>query len=296
VHANGRPLTLVVTKKGLPQISPFSTLRREPLSTARAAFHADLIIGPGQIVRDNMGIWFLIALTALILVSRCSGGRCHVVAISVGKMLARLHILLWKIIILSSSQVSFRDSTSMKRGEGIFGPNRRFKRTSDLAFLETPLLRPLRDPHSLTGAHSPFVIVAPCCDPDEGRILTAGPAVAIALAAARAAKCDRILFVAHDIRDGADKKLATDCNRILAEVHCAGQVNASVLATDSIDALLNAYAMARLVATNRLHSALLGMLAGRPVFSISDGSGKLDSHSGECHFRRFVMRIYCSLT
>jgi polysaccharide pyruvyl transferase WcaK-like protein len=260
---------------------PILSMKRQPLRAAASAFGADLVIGPGQMIRDNMGVWFLIALSLLVLISRCTGRQSYVVAVSVGKMFSRIHKLLWMIIISLSSRVSFRDSGSLKRAEEIFGPNKKFSKTSDLAFLASPYLSPLAERRGSKATPAPFVIVAPCNDPGEGRFLTTNRAVAIAVAAASAAGCNRVLFVAHDVREDADKKLATDCCTYIREQHNSDAITASCLAPKDIGALVEAYAEAGVVVTNRLHAALLGVLAGKVVFSIEDGSRKLRKFSDE---------------
>ena len=225
---------------------PTLSMKRQPLRVGVSAFGADLVIGPGQMIRDNMGVWFLIALALLVLISRCTGRQSYIVAVSVGRMFSRIHNLLWMIIIAFSSRVSFRDSASLKRAEEIFGPNKKFSKTSDLAFLASPYLDPLFERSGSKATPPPFVIIAPCNDPGEGRFLTMNRAVAIAMAAASAAGCNRVLFVAHDVREDADKKLATDCCTYFREQHSSGAMTASCLAPRSIGAVIEAYAEAGL--------------------------------------------------
>jgi polysaccharide pyruvyl transferase WcaK-like protein len=262
------------------ELPPLS-MKRQPLRAGASALGADLVIGPGQMIRDNMGVWFLIALVLLVLISRGTGRQSYIVAVSVGRMSSWIHKVLWTIITSLSNRVSFRDSTSLKRAEEIFGLNDKFSKTSDLAFLASPYLSPLSERSGSKATPPPFVIVAPCNDPGEGRFLTINRAVAIAVAAASAAGCDRVLFVAHDVREDADEKLATDCCTYFREQHGSAAMTASCLAPKTIDAIVEAYAEAGVVVTNRLHAALLGVLAGKVVFSIEDGSGKLRKFSDE---------------
>jgi polysaccharide pyruvyl transferase WcaK-like protein len=136
----------------------------------------------------------------------------------------------------------------------------------------------LSEPSSLPEGDRPLV-VAPCHDPGEGRNLPPEQVVRIGAAVAATVGAPGVLFVAHDVRDTLDAAVVRQCHALMdrGPASCPSEV---LISPDAAD-VLAAYRDARLTVTNRLHSALLAVLAGKPVLVVVDGAGKLSEFARE---------------
>jgi polysaccharide pyruvyl transferase WcaK-like protein len=258
--------------------APVLSLKYQFPTAARRAIGAHLVVGPGQMLRDNISRWHLTAMAALVAIARATGGSARVLGVGIGATPSRALRGLWRVIFALSEEVAFRDPASQARASQLFGRQAKFSVTADLIFLESPNLAVLGTPSAMPEHDRPLV-VAPCHDPGEGRRFPPDQVVRVGGAVAAEAGAPRILFVAHDVRDVLDAAVVRECRALMAAA--TSPCPSETLISAEPENVLTAYRDARLIVTNRLHSALLGVLAGKPVLVVEDAAGKLQALARE---------------
>lgn len=236
---------------------------RRGLRFAALARRCDIVIGGGQLVRDNISLRSLVFQYAAALAARAGGGTVTTRGLGVGAIRNGKRRILWRALLRLTPKVFVRDTASEHNAAALVGSNR-VVRTADMAFLPSRL-------H--TAAHADEVagdrvLIAPCIDLSEDRSID-GLAFPALLAAIRAALPDQALvFACHDPRPGMDGFAADR----LIDAHALSDARKS----DGYDlaALLGEYHAAALIVTNRLHAVIFSLLADRPVLVVDDGTRK----------------------
>lgn len=225
------------------------------------AFRSDIVIGGGQLVRDNVSLASLVTQLAAGLAARGGGGRVETRGLGVGRITRAIPRLLWRLLLRLAPVVRVRDEASARNAAALVGEGR-VRLTADMAFLPGRL-------HARASPDTParHILIAPCTDPGEDRAFD-GPGLPLLAAALGKALPDLpIAYAAHDPRPGMDAQAA----EALAARGLAGRPPAHGW---SLPALLADYHAAALVVTNRLHAIIFALLAGRPVLIVDDGNSK----------------------
>ena len=221
----------------------------------------DLLIGGGQLVRQNVSLRALTYLALLASAVRLGGGRIETRGLGVSETTGLRHRL-WQFILAPCTTLNLRDEASLARARRLL-PRADARLTADMV-LTADLAR-----HAARSGPGPAIVVALCEDASEGRGV-AGGALHMLLAAARKRWPGvPIRAVVHDLRPGTDREFLT---RTL-------QGEADVLVDDAgggLAELLTIYRDAAVVITNRLHAGLFAISFGRPVVVLDDGNDKLD--------------------
>lgn len=234
---------------------------RAPISMLRIGLRSDLLIGGGQIVRQNTSLRALAYLVLLTLAVRLGGGRIATRGLGVSETHG-LHRLLWRAVLGSCASLNLRDRESLARSMEL-APWVRSRLTADMVLSGDLPARAVR-----RSCPDPSIIVAVCEDASENRSVR-DAALHDLLGAARARWPGvPVRAVIHDLRPGADREFLM---RLLGN-------DPEVLIDDAgadLGELLAIYRDAKIVITNRLHSGLFGTLFERPVVVLDDGNGKL---------------------
>lgn len=242
---------------------------RRPLAFLRAAWGRDVVIGGGQLVRDNVSLRALAILAAGIAAARAGGGRVTARGLGVGRLRDPARRRLWGAILGRCDRVAVRDAGSAAAARDL-APRAPVVLAADMAFLPSRLHGTIRGPNGPTDGtrEDGLILVAPCLDPGEGRSME-GPGLAALLALAReAVGPGRAVLACHDPRPGMDG-LAAD--RIAAGLPATPFDRLDGYA---LETLLAAYRGAALVVTNRLHATIFSLLSGAPVLVVADGTAK----------------------
>jgi polysaccharide pyruvyl transferase WcaK-like protein len=236
---------------------------RAILRFARMAFGARVVLGGGQLVRDNVSIAALSGLLLAVLAARAGGGRLVTRGLGVSDIRSPPRRLLWRAVLSFCASVRLRDEASVHNLARL-APGKAHAVHADMVFLPLP---PESPPPDAEPPARQWIVIAPCGDGGEGRAIE-GPALDAALdEAMRALPGARVIVACHDPREGMDKAAAA---RIKArwpavEVHAGYE----------LDALTGLYRAAALVLTNRLHALIFAILAEAPVLAIEDGTAKV---------------------
>ncbi|MFC0205261.1 polysaccharide pyruvyl transferase family protein [Novosphingobium soli] len=235
---------------------------RPLLGFARHALGAEIVLGGGQLVRDNVAIRALLGLALAVLCARAGGGRLVTRGLGVSAVRSPLRRLLWRLVLRAAGTLNLRDELSARHLAGLL-PGRRGAVHADMAFLP---LEGAPAPVPGPGARR-WIVVAPCVDAGECRGLD-GAALDAAVAAALALCPGAGLVIAcHDPH--RDRAAAT-------ALAARWQAHAPRIADGyDLGALCGLYGEAALVVTNRLHALVFALLADAPALAIEDGSAKL---------------------
>ncbi len=230
-----------------------------------------VVFGGGQVVRGNKSAASMLALLMQLVFARLRGDARLALAIGIGPCESRLRRVLWRLILSNLQLITVRDAVSLHRAGELCGTGRPVMLTADLAFARGPLHRLLEAP---AAGQPAGILIAPCHDPGEHRVLDAEAVASLAFEAAAAAGERRVRIVLHDGRPGMDARFAA---RLEAVLRARGFEDVAVVADGVLQTLLGHYRSARCVLTNRLHAAVFALLARRPVVIIDDGNDKLSS-------------------
>lgn len=233
-------------------------------ATLAAAWGADVIVGGGQLIRNNVSRWSLLSLLGLLAVSRLTGGRVMTRGLGVSKIDATLPRLLWRAIFLMTNYVRVRDKASAANARSMAAA-RKVMLTADMAFLSTNLQDRMRRLRVQGGEQ---LVIAPCIDASEGRSIE-GPAIRAIVNAAHRRLGSHPSFACHDPRPEMD---ALAAERLMSKLSIT---DTAVQKDYHLDDLFRFYASARLVITNRLHAAIFSLLDDRAVLIIDDGTHKI---------------------
>lgn len=221
-----------------------------------------LLYAGGQVVRPNASPVDLSAMAVTAIASQFQGGRRAAVAIGASTLEASAAQRQWSAILGKFPLITARDSASQDRLCKLLGHDK-VSLTDDLAFLPGQLhdsfARPARAAH---------LLVAPCSDPGEGRLLDPSAVARLAEAVTDACPAPNTLLLAHDPRPGMD----TEISQAIAQKMKAG---GQCVAATTLEVATSRYASASAVLTNRLHAMIFAILAGKPVFVINDGNSKV---------------------
>ena len=234
------------------------------LSAARGGL---VMVGGGQMVRDNASTKSLALLATMMELARHTGGMSAVLGCGVSRLTRTPHRLLWRRMLSSASVLTVRDDASLAQVESLCGQAAKPVLTADLVFCPTSLHTALA---RSTGSGP--IIVAPCDDASEGRRIDIAALAQLSIAAAQALDTSEISLVAHDSAPRMDPVV---CRTLDQEIRSrAPSITVKHVASNALADYTNVYAGASLVITNRLHATIFGLLARKPLLIIDDGGAK----------------------
>ena len=225
-----------------------------------------LLYPGGQAIRGNASPASMLAMGITVALSRLAGGRRAALAIGASEIAEPKIRKAWQAVLSRFDLVACRDARSLERVRALTDAPR-LELTNDLVFAPSPLHAALS-----SSGKADHLIIAPCCDASEDRILDPERTAALARSIALHSGVSSILIVCHDPRPGMDTEIARAIARAATD---AGLQDITVMATANLDRVAAAYGSAAAVLTNRLHSVIFGLLAGKPVFAIDDGNDKV---------------------
>lgn len=248
------------------------SFKRSPIEVLRAAIGGRLVIGPGQMVRDNLSVVSLFSMAVLATAARITGGEVSFLGVSVGRLERPVHRLLWRYIARLSKAGWFRDTVSLARASSELGMGEKSFLTADLLFLNGPVRAALEEP-----GPEDVLLFAPCRDLGERRVASVDVIAQLAAELTRKTGASKVVLVAHDVREDGDYRHVEVCREAIEAL--APQIHCTTVRSTDLDVVAAHYRNARLVVTNRLHAMIFGFLARRPVMVIDDGSTKLDIYA-----------------
>lgn len=219
------------------------------------AWRCDVVIGGGQLVRDNVSLASLVAQYAGALAARLGGGAVTTRGLGVSAIGDPRRRRLWRALLRLAPVVRVRDPGSAGNAAMLVGAER-VVLTADMAFVPGALHAALAG----GGGRRNRIIVAPCIDGSEGRSMSAELLRHILSAAGDG----ELVFACHDPRPGMDG----------AAARALMMPGARIVEGWSLPALLAEYRRASLVVTNRLHAIIFALLADSPILVIDDGTAK----------------------
>ncbi|MFT4055009.1 MAG: polysaccharide pyruvyl transferase family protein [Novosphingobium sp.] len=237
---------------------------RAILGFARKAFGAQIVLGGGQLVRDNVSIAALVGLLFAVFSARFGGGELVTRGLGVSAIRSRLRRVLWRAILAHCQVVNLRDEHSDHNLARLL-PGKARAIHADMVFL------PTRGKHAITPGRADrrWIVVAPCADTSEGRSIEGGALDVVITEALRRLPHAALVIACHDPRESMDKAVAV---RLL--MHWSDR-EIFVLDDYNLSALVALYREAALVVTNRLHSLIFSVLADAPVLVVEDGTAKV---------------------
>jgi polysaccharide pyruvyl transferase WcaK-like protein len=260
------PHAEVTTQLGLHAISVLDG--KAPVAWSRAGAGSLVMIGGGQMVRDNASLPSLVSLAALMGWARLTGGRSAIVGCGVDQLRSSTRRQVWRRMFQGASLVTVRDEGSLAEVKALASDLTAPILTTDLAFTPSPLHDDLR-----RSGGEPKLIIAPCSDPSEHRGVDVEALCRLALQACDTLGLEHVALLAHDARPGMDKEI---CERIKAALIAARPgLHVSLTASHTLSDFTRLYASAALVLTNRLHAVIFSLIAGRPIVILDDGTPKL---------------------
>ncbi|AOR78116.1 polysaccharide pyruvyl transferase family protein [Novosphingobium resinovorum] len=237
---------------------------RAVLGFARRAFGAQIVLGGGQLVRDNVSIAALVGLLLAIVSARLGGGALVTRGLGVSVIRSPLRRALWQAILAQCGVVNLRDEGSSKNLERLF-PGKARAVHADMVFL------PTGGAHAIIPGGGPrrWIIVAPCADPSEGRSIEGDALDAVVARALDRLPGAGLAIACHDPRACMDKAVAA---RLVAR-----WPDREITVFDGYDLarLVTLYREAALVVTNRLHALIFAILADAPALAVEDGTAKV---------------------
>jgi len=237
---------------------------KRPAQFITACLASDMIVGGGQLVRDNASVASLLILVLGVFATRLGGGRVDCRGLGVGRCRSAIRRLCWRFVFRLSSRVAVRDEESASNAGRLTSSP--IVQAADMAFLPGrlhDLMRAAGDGGSLKQ-----ILISPCIDETEGRGVGEATLEALTAAARRAMPNSTLVIACHDPRPGMDRQAADILRRLDA------LRDARVVDGYSLPELLREYSAASLVITNRLHALIFSLLMSRPVVVLDDGSGK----------------------
>ena len=241
---------------------------KDLLRSAAEATGAVVMIGGGQMVRDNASLASLASLAAMMRWAKMSGGGAAILGCGVDELSSGSRRRLWSEMFKDAGVICVRDTASQTAARRLGERGSRAVLTADLVFTPSPIHQALR-----RKAGPPSIVIAPCVDASERRGVAIEPLCRLTLEAADKLGVERITLVAHDARPGMDPDI---CGRIAAALRDARPgLNISTVESYVLAEVTAVYASAALVLTNRLHSVIFSLIAGRPILILDDGTAKL---------------------
>lgn len=234
---------------------------RRLFSCLSEARRCDLIVGGGQIVRQNTSLRALFYLTLIATAVRWSGGVIRTQGLGISHTQG-LRAWLWCVILKWADVLNVRDEASWRRAVQLC-PRTVVRKTADMV-LQGEIAALANEART-----EPAIIVALCEDASEDRGANQERLLALLSEAQRRFPDAMLLGAVHDLRPGADETA-------LARLRSSGVGIRQFDAGGDLGSLLAIYRDARLVITNRLHAGLFASLFGRPVIVLDDGNDKLN--------------------
>ncbi|WP_179875450.1 polysaccharide pyruvyl transferase family protein [Sinorhizobium sp. BJ1] len=245
---------------------------RNALSFLVACWGSDVVIGGGQMIRDNVSLRGLAILFVGLVLTRLSGGNVKTRGMGVSPIRKKLLKMLWKKVLQLCDKVVVRDIASVANGSRLVA-RPKIELAADMAFLPSKQNKRLRNAADARPTQSGCVIIAPCIDEEREMGGTAFNDLVAALK--QVFPSSKFVILCHDIREEMDKRAA----RIIKSQ--SGLGDAQVAAPHDLDTVLSYYEQAHFVVTNRLHSAIFSLLSGRPLLVWADNSEKLNGVCAE---------------
>lgn len=238
----------------------------------------DMVIGGGQLVRSNGSLRSLVGLVMAAAMVRLGGGKVYTRGLGVSAIRQPFRRLLWRAVFHLSQGVMVREAQAERHTRQI-APGARIVVTADMAFLPNPDL--FGQPAQSAGARRDGLVLAPCLDGGEDRLLDPACVQAL-LAACQAARPGLARIVAcHDIRPAMDPAAA----RLL--LGPAAAPDWTFVKDGNLRQLVATYRRADLVVTNRLHSVIMALHCGAAIIVLDDGNPKVLEHA-----RQFALPVY----
>jgi polysaccharide pyruvyl transferase WcaK-like protein len=231
---------------------------RRLLASLRQARNADMVIGGGQIVRQNTSLRSLGYLALAAAVVRWSGGRIEARGLGIGETRG-IRAALWRSILRRARTIEVRDDASFARALALC-PQGRVRKGLDLVLRGDVALRAAGEPVA------PAIVVALCKDDSERRAVDEKRLLGLLDEARRRWPGAALVGAVHDLRPGADSAAV---ERLAA--HGVGAFDSG----GDLGRLLALYRDAEIVLTNRLHAGVFASLYGRPLVVLDDGNDKL---------------------
>lgn len=234
------------------------------LQIAKISLKSDVVIGGGQLIRNNVSWPSLISLVMICILARIGGNAVRTRGLGVSKISSRLRKVIYYFIFALSERVNVRDDLSREHALAL-APARRITQAADMMFLPTVF----RTKFSGRVEPAQDLVIAPCIEKSEGRSIE-GAALGVIMAAFSKDIADaHLVFLCHDPRAELDKLAAEQ----IIESYDVKTAHLGV--GYDLEELVSRYRSAKLVVTNRLHSAIFSVLMGCPVLIIDDGTAKI---------------------
>lgn len=237
---------------------------RALLAYARQCRGSDMVIGGGQLVRDNVSLRSLAGLALAAVVIKRSGGSIATRGLGVSHIASAARRYLWRVVLRRCDTLNLRDRASMENVRKLL-PQAAPRLTADMVLLPTSANRAL----GASQVERDTIILAPCIDPGEDRLLELERIEQLLTDAKDALPGCRIVVACHDPRPGMDLAAAREIAAF------CGRLELSISAGYDLGELMRLYGRSQLVMTNRLHSMIFGLLAGSAIVLIEDGNPKL---------------------
>jgi polysaccharide pyruvyl transferase WcaK-like protein len=247
-------------------------IRTNPLKILYHTIGATVLVGPGQMIRDNASISCLLYYLTLSLVAKASGGSFTLHGVGIGKLKKTPHKLLWRLIVFFCTAGYFRDDTSLSKAKNILNMGHKAHLCADYAFLPTKLSA-LFSPDEGTQ-NKPYAICAPCHDVSEGRSLSSKTVANLLIEAAASTNINEVTFLVHATKIGHDRAFIKECENEVTRLS-KGVIKTRCVETFDLEFIAQLYRESSLVIANRLHAVIFGILARKPIIIPDDGSQKL---------------------
>lgn len=219
--------------------------------------------GGGQLFRENGSIASMIATLLRSILSNLSGSRLAILGCGISNVKGWRRAI-YREVVKSSFVITVRDKTSFDRANAWFGAKGVL--TEDIVHTNKSLYDALSK-NSLRNR----IIVSLCKDESEGRRFSDSQCIEILKKATPLLRIDSIDIVAHDVRESMDLGVAREFSQALQK----NGVASNYKALNTIKDVIILYETSSLVITNRLHSAIFGLISGARVLILDDGNKKL---------------------
>lgn len=237
---------------------------RALLGFAYKAFGSQIVLGGGQLVRDNVSIAGLVGLLLAVVSARLGGGGLVTRGLGVSTIRSPLRRILWRAILAQCPLVNLRDEGSGGNLARLL-PGKAQAVHADMVFLPTV------GAHAITPGQGErrWIVVAPCADSSEERSIEGAALDAVVAEAFHRLPHAGLVIACHDPRPSMDKAAAA---RLVAR-----WPDREIVVLDGYDLakLVELYREAALVVTNRLHALIFAMLADAAALAVEDGTAKV---------------------
>ncbi|WP_285019481.1 polysaccharide pyruvyl transferase family protein [Novosphingobium sp. fls2-241-R2A-195] len=237
---------------------------RALLGFAYKAFRSQIVLGGGQLVRDNVSVLALVGLLLAVVSARLGGGGLVTRGLGVSIIRSPLRRVLWRAILAQCPLVNLRDEGSGRNLVRLL-PGKAQACHADMVFLPTVGVHAITPGRGLRR----WIVVAPCADASEGRSIEGAALDAVVAEALHRLPNAGLAIACHDPRANMDNAVAA---RLVAR-----WPDREIVVLDGYDLarLVELYREAALVVTNRLHALIFAILADAPALAVEDGTAKV---------------------